>query len=108
MTIRTKNAIANARKFSTPGSHARRSIGMGMAVLSVYFPVPSHSIDYKVVEVLFALATLVHCKHATGGTEKMIRDIYFSHYRAIRGVVTTVVALGAAVLVSYFILSLGV
>jgi hypothetical protein len=54
------------------------------------------------------LATVVHYKHATGGSEKMIRHIYFSHYQAIRGVVTTVVALGAAMLLSYFILLLGV
>ena len=38
----------------------------------------------------------------------MIREMYFTHYQAIRGVVTTLVTLGAAMLLSYFILLLGV
>jgi hypothetical protein len=54
------------------------------------------------------LATVVQCKLATGGTEKMIRDIYFSHYRRIRGVLATLVTLGTAMALSYFILLFGV
>jgi hypothetical protein len=37
----------------------------------------------------------------------MIRQIYFSHYREIRGAVTAVLTVGAAVLVGYFILLAG-
>jgi hypothetical protein len=34
----------------------------------------------------------------------MIRHIYFSHYRAIRGAITTMATVGIAMLLSYFIL----
>jgi hypothetical protein len=34
----------------------------------------------------------------------MIRHIYFSHYRAIHGAITTMVAVGIAMLLGYFIL----
>ena len=39
---------------------------------------------------------------------EMIREIYFMHYQAIRSVVSTVVTLGFAMLLSYFILLFGV
>jgi hypothetical protein len=54
------------------------------------------------------LATVVQYKHTAGGSEKMIRHIYFSHYQAIRGMVTALVTLGVAMLLSYLILLLGV
>jgi hypothetical protein len=38
----------------------------------------------------------------------MIRHIYFSHYRAIRGAITGMVTVGIAMLLSYFILLAGV
>jgi hypothetical protein len=38
----------------------------------------------------------------------MIRDIYFTHYQAIRTVIRTMVTLGAAMLLSYLILLFGV
>jgi hypothetical protein len=108
MTVRTKNAIANAQKFFHSGKQYAEKYRDGNSSHFRLCATPLHSIDSEMVAFIFALATVVLCKPATGGGEQMIRDIYFSHYRAIRGVVTTVVALGAAVLVSYFILSLGV
>jgi hypothetical protein len=39
--------------------------------------------------------------------EEMIRHIYFSHYRGIREVITATVTVGAATLLSYFILLAG-
>jgi hypothetical protein len=54
------------------------------------------------------LATVVQYKCVTGGKEKMIRDIYYSHYQVIRGVVASLVTLGTAMALSYFILLFGV
>jgi hypothetical protein len=50
----------------------------------------------------------VQYKRVTGGSEKMMRDIYYTHYQVIRGVVTTLVTLGTAMALSYFILLFGV
>jgi len=37
----------------------------------------------------------------------MIRHIYFSHYRGIRGVIAATLTVGAAMLLGYFILLAG-
>jgi len=41
------------------------------------------------------------------GGDEMMRHVYFSHYRRIRGVIITSITIGAAMLLSYFILLAG-
>ena len=48
------------------------------------------------------------CKTNIRQEDEMIRQIYFSHYRALRGAFMTLVTIGAAMLLSYFILLFGV
>jgi hypothetical protein len=48
------------------------------------------------------------CKTNIRQEDEMIRQIYFSHYRALLGAFMTLVTIGAAMLLSYFILLFGV
>jgi hypothetical protein len=47
------------------------------------------------------------CNTNSGKGGPMIRQIYFSHYREIREVVAATITVGAAMLLSYFILLAG-
>lgn len=63
-------------------------------------------IDSERVATFLLLATVVQYKRVTGG--KMIRHMYFSHYRGIREGITASITVGTAVLLGYFILQAGV
>jgi hypothetical protein len=91
--------------FSTPGSKLRRSFGMGM----VYeYVLSSFS---RILLILKGLQRSSYwppwCNTNLRSEEKMIRRIYFSHYRGIRAVATATITVGAAMLLGYFILLAG-
>ncbi len=79
---------------------------MGMRSISPYFRHPSISLIYKDVPAFSHWPPW--CNTNKRLEEEMIREIYFTHYQAIRSVVRTMVTLGLAMLLSYFILLFGV